>query len=145
MFRTSFRSFVDRDVRPHQAEWNEAGSVDRDTWRKAGAAGFLCPWLEEKYGGSGGDLLHSVIVIEELARCYESGFAMPLHSDIVVPYVHEFGTDAQKSRWLPGCASGDFVTAIAMTEPGAGSDLAAIETRAVRDGDHYVLDGAKTF
>jgi acyl-CoA dehydrogenase len=145
MFRTSFKSFVDREIHPNQARWNEAGSVDRDAWRKAGAAGVLCPWLEEKYGGAGGDLLHSIIVIEELAKCYESGFAIPLHSDVVVPYIHEFGSEAQKTRWLPGCASGDLVTAIAMTEPGAGSDLAALQTRAVKDGDDYVITGAKTF
>jgi acyl-CoA dehydrogenase len=145
LFRRSFQELVAREIRPHQARWNEAGMVDRDAWRKAGAAGVLCPWLEEKYGGPGGDFLHSVIVIEELARVYESGFALPLHSDVVVPYIHEFGTEAQKQRWLPGCASGDLVTAIAMTEPGTGSDLAALQTRAVKDGDAYVITGAKTF
>jgi acyl-CoA dehydrogenase len=145
LFRRSFQELVAREIRPHQARWNEAGMVDRDAWRKAGAAGVLCPWLEEKYGGPGGDFLHSVVVIEELARVYESGFALPLHSDVVVPYIHEFGTEAQKQRWLPGCASGDLVTAIAMTEPGTGSDLAALQTRAVKDGDAYVITGAKTF
>jgi acyl-CoA dehydrogenase len=145
MFRASFRAFAEREIRPNQAQWIEAGSVDRASWRKAGAAGFLCPWLEEKYGGPGGDLLCSVVVIEELARCYESGFALSLHSDVVVPYIHEFGSEAQKERWLPGCASGALVTAIAMTEPGAGSDLAAIQTRAIRDGEDYLLTGAKTF
>ena len=145
LFRRSFQELVAREIRPHQARWNEAGMVDRDAWRKAGAAGVLCPWLEEKYGGPGGDFLHSVIVIEELARVYESGFALPLHSDVVVPYIHEFGTEAQKQRWLPGCASGALVTAIAMTEPGTGSDLAALQTRAVKDGDAYVITGAKTF
>ena len=145
LFRRSFQELVAREIRPHQARWNEAGMVDREAWRKAGAAGVLCPWLEEKYGGPGGDFLHSVIVIEELARVYESGFALPLHSDVVVPYIHEFGTEAQKQRWLPGCASGDLVTAIAMTEPGTGSDLAALQTRAVKDGDAYVITGAKTF
>jgi acyl-CoA dehydrogenase len=145
MFRTAFRAFVDREVRPNQERWAEAGSVDRETWRKAGASGFLCPWLGAEHGGPGGDLLCSFIVIEELARAYESGFAMPLHSDVVTPYIHEFGSDAQKRRWLPGCASGELITAVAMTEPGTGSDLAAIETRAVKDGDHYVITGAKTF
>ena len=145
MFRTTVRAFVEREIAPHQSRWNEAGSVDREAWKKAGAAGLLCPWLDTKYGGPGGDFLHSLIVIEELARAYESGFAMPLHSDVVVPYIHAFGTESQKERWLPGCASGALVTAIAMTEPGAGSDLAAIQTRAVRDGDDYVIDGAKTF
>jgi len=144
-FRTAFRTFLDREVKPNQERWREAGQVDREVWRKAGAAGFLCPWLEETYGGSGGDFRHSVVVMEELSRAYESGFAMALHSDIVVPYIHAFGTEEQKQRWLPGCASGEFVTAIAMTEPGTGSDLAAVTTRAVRDGDDYVITGSKTF
>ncbi len=145
LFLQAFRQFVDREVRPRQAKWAEAGIVDRETWRVAGQSGFLCPWLGEEWGGPGGDFLHSIIVIEELARAYESGFAMSLHSDVVVPYIHSFGSEEQKKRWLPGCANGDLVTAIAMTEPGTGSDLAAISTTAVRDGDHYVLNGAKTF
>lgn len=144
-FRTAFRGFIAREVTPHQARWREQGQVDREAWRKAGAQGFLCPWLEEAYGGSGGDFLHSVVIIEELAHAYESGFAMALHSDIVVPYLHAFGTEAQKQRFLPGCASGAIVTAIAMTEPGTGSDLAALATTAVRVGDEYVITGAKTF
>ena len=145
LFRESVRRFVQREVVPHQPRWNEAGIVDRETWRKAGAEGLLCPWLSEDHGGPGGDFLHSVVVMEELARVYESGFALPLHSDIVVPYIDSFGTPEQKRRWLPGCASGELVTAIAMTEPGTGSDLAAISTTALRDGDEYVLSGAKTF
>jgi len=145
IFRKSFRSFLEREVVPHQEEWRDAGSVSREIWRAAGAGGFLCPWLEEENGGPGGDFLHSVVACEELARIYESGFAMPLHSDIVVPYIHEFGSAEQKEKWLPGCASGELVTAIAMTEPGTGSDLAGIRTRAKREGDEYVLDGSKTF
>ncbi|MEO6419919.1 MAG: acyl-CoA dehydrogenase family protein [Polyangiaceae bacterium] len=145
LFRNSFRTFIEREVKPHQEKWNEAGIVDREAWRKAGQAGFLCPWLDEKYGGSGGDFLHSVVMIEEMCKVYESGFALSLHSDIVVPYIYEFGSDEQKERFLPGCASGELVTAIAMTEPGTGSDLAAITTRAVKDGDDYILNGAKTF
>ena len=145
LFRKAFREFVDREIRPNQTKWREAGIVDRDAWRKAGASGFLTPWLEEKYGGPGGDFLHSVVVMEELARAYDDGFAMPLHSDIVVPYIHAFGNEAQKQRWLPGCASGALVTAVAMTEPGTGSDLAAVSTTARRDGDFYVIDGSKTF
>jgi acyl-CoA dehydrogenase len=145
LFRQSFRQFIDREVKPHQERWNRDGTVDRETWRKAGRAGFLCTWLDESLGGPGGDFLHAVLVMEELARAYESGFAMSLHSDIIVPYIHAFGNDDQKRRWLPGCASGQFVTAIAMTEPGTGSDLAGVKTTAVRDGDHYVLRGAKTF
>jgi acyl-CoA dehydrogenase len=145
LFRTAFRSFVQKEIVPNQPRWREQGMVDREAWRKAGAAGFLCPWLEEKYGGAGGDFLMSVVIMEELAYAYESGFAMCLHSDIVVPYLHTFGTEEQKQRWLPGCASGELVTAIAMTEPGTGSDLAAVKTLARRDGDDYVLNGSKTF
>jgi acyl-CoA dehydrogenase len=144
-FRQSFRKFLDQDVRPHQARWAEAGQVDREVWRKAGAGGFLVPWLEERWGGPGGDWLCSVIVMEELARAYESGLAMALHSDIIVPYLHSYGTDEQRQRWLPGCASGELITALGMTEPGTGSDVAAIKTTAVRDGDHYVINGSKTF
>jgi len=145
LFRKAFKQFVEREVKPNQPRWREAGMVDREAWRKAGKAGFLCPWLEPEYGGAGADFLCSVIVMEELGYAYESGFAMALHSDIVVPYIHTFGNEEQKRRWLPGCASGELVTAIAMTEPGTGSDLAAIATTARRDGDDYVLNGAKTF
>jgi len=144
-FRQTFRQFIDREIRPHQERWRGEGQVDREIWRKAGVQGFLCPWLDTQYGGAGADFLCSVIVMEELARAYESGFAMSLHSDIVVPYLYSFGTEDQKQRWLPGCASGDLVTALAMTEPGTGSDLAALTTMAVRDGDDYVINGSKTF
>jgi acyl-CoA dehydrogenase len=145
LFRRSFRQFIDREIKPNQERWNRDGIVDREAWRSAGKQGFLCPWLGEEYGGPGGDFLHSIVIMEELAYAYESGFALSLHSDIVVPYLHSFGSEEQKKRWLPGCASGDTVTAIAMTEPGTGSDLAALQTTAVRDGDEYVLNGAKTF
>jgi acyl-CoA dehydrogenase len=144
-FRKAFRQFADREIVPNQARWREQGQVDREVWRKAGAQGFLCPWLEEKYGGAGADFLCSVVIMEELARFYESGFAMALHSDIIVPYIHAFGTEEQKLKWLPGCASGEFVTAIGMTEPGTGSDLAAVATTAVKDGDDYIINGSKTF
>ncbi|HUJ58985.1 MAG TPA: acyl-CoA dehydrogenase family protein [Kofleriaceae bacterium] len=142
-FRTAFRTFVEREIAPHQARWREQGQVDRETWRKAGAQGFLVPWLEDSLGGPGGDFVCSVIVMEELARAYESGFAMGLHSDIIAPYIHSFGSDAQKQRWLPGMASGALVSALGMTEPGTGSDLAAVATSAVRDGDDYVLNGRR--
>ncbi|MBA3397651.1 MAG: acyl-CoA dehydrogenase family protein [Deltaproteobacteria bacterium] len=144
-FRKAFKQFVEREITPHQARWREQGQVDREVWRKAGAQGFLCPWLDEKYGGAAADFICSVIIMEELAIAYESGFAMPLHSDIIVPYLYAFGNDEQKQRWLPGCASGEIVTALAMTEPGTGSDLAALATTAVQDGDDYVINGAKTF
>jgi acyl-CoA dehydrogenase len=145
IFRQTVREFFLREVVPHQERWAEAGIVDREVWRKAGAAGLLCPWLGEEDGGPGGDFLHSVIVMEELGRVHESGFALPLHSDVVVPYLASFGSDELKRRVLPGCVSGDIVTAIAMTEPGTGSDLAAIATTARRDGDDYIINGAKTF
>ena len=145
IFRSNFRQFVETRVLPKQAKWREQGVVDREIWLEAGEAGFLCPWMEEEYGGAGGDFLHSVVVMEELARAYESGWAASLHSDIIVPYLHTFGSAEQKAKWLPGCASGEIVTAIAMTEPGTGSDLAAVVTTAKRDGDQYVINGAKTF
>ncbi len=144
-FRDAVRQWLAAEVVPNQERWAEAGCVDRDVWTKAGEMGLLCPWMEEEYGGAGGDLLHSTIVMEELARVYESGFAISLHSDIVVPYIHAFGTEEQKQRWLPGCASGELVTAIAMTEPNTGSDLAAIRTTAAKDGDDYIITGSKTF
>jgi acyl-CoA dehydrogenase len=144
-FRKAFRQFAERDIVPHQEKWREQGQVDREVWRKAGAQGFLCTWMEEKYGGAGGDFIYAMIVMEELARVYESGFAMALHSDIIVPYIHSFGNEEQKQKWLPGCASGEIVTALAMTEPGTGSDLAGLATTAIKDGNEYVINGSKTF
>lgn len=145
IFRNNFRQFVQSRVIPQQAKWREQGVVSREIWLEAGDAGFLCPWMEEEYGGAGGDFLHSVVVMEELSRAYESGWSASLHSDIIVPYIHSFGSPEQKAKWLPRCASGETVTALAMTEPGTGSDLAGIATTAKRDGDHYVINGAKTF
>jgi len=145
IFRKSFRQFVEARVVPNQSKWRQQGVVDREVWLEAGEAGFLCPWMEEDLGGAGGDFLHSVIVMEELSRAYESGWAASLHSDIIVPYIHSFGNAEQKAKWLPGCASGEIVTALAMTEPGTGSDVAGIATTARRDGDEYVINGAKTF
>src|SRR5690606_15398449 len=145
LFRKNVRTFVEREVVPHQESWLEAGCVSREAWRAAGEAGLICPWMEEEWGGAGGDFLHSVIVMEELAKVYESGFALSLHGDIIVPYIHSFGTKEQKAKWLPKCATGEVITAVAMTEPGTGSDLASIATTAKRDGDEYVLNGAKTF
>ena len=144
-FRAAFKQFVAREITPHQQKWRDQGQVDREVWRKAGAQGFLCPWMDDKYGGAGADFLCSVIIMEELAVAYESGFAMALHSDIIVPYIFSFGTEQQKQSWLPGCGSGEIVTALAMTEPGTGSDLAALATTAVKQGDEYVINGAKTF
>src|SRR5512139_1993034 len=130
IFRDSIQKFLAREIAPHLGRWERDGLIPRDVWEKMGASGFLCPWLPEEHGGSGGDFLHSVVVMEELAKVYESGFALPLHSDVIVPYIASFANEEQKKRWLPGCANGEIVTAIAMTEPGTGSDLANIATTA---------------
>lgn len=145
MFRKSFRSFLQKEIVPHYPEWEKNGIVDRDAYRKMGEHGFLCPWVEEAYGGTGADFLYSVIIGEEIARCSLTGFFVFLHSDLVAPYLDAFGSAEQKKRWLPDCVSGEKILAVAMTEPGAGSDLAAMRTRAVRDGDQYILNGSKTF
>jgi len=145
MFQESFSKFVASEMVPYYDEWEENGIVPREIFKKMGDYGFLCPWVEEKYGGVGADFLYSVIVAEEIARqgC-RSVFAW-LHSDIVVPYIATYGTEEQKARWLPGCVSGEKILAVAMTEPGAGSDLAAIRCKAVKDGNCYVISGSKTF
>jgi acyl-CoA dehydrogenase len=145
LFRKNFRAWVEREVVPFHEQWEEANIVPRELWRSAGAQGFLCCWLEEAWGGPGGDFLHSTVVTEELARAGATGVAFSLHSDIVVPYLHSFGTEEQKRRWLPRCASGELITAVAMTEPSTGSDLAAIRSTAIRKNDVYVLNGHKTF
>jgi acyl-CoA dehydrogenase len=144
-FREQFGRFLDREVAPHYLDWERAGQVPREVWRRAGASGYLCPWLPEEYGGSGADFLYSVVQIEEMARRMLTGFTLFVHNDIICPYLWNFGDEAQKRRWLPGCASGEIVTAIAMTEPDCGSDLQAIRATAVRDGASYVLNGRKTF
>lgn len=145
LFRATVRSFVEKEVVPHHAQWEADGVVSRDVWRKAGAAGLLCCAQPEAYGGPGADFLFSAIVVEELARAGASGPAFYLHSDIVAPYILHYGSEDQKRAWLPKMASGETIGAIAMSEPAAGSDLQGIRTRAVRDGNHYVLNGQKTF
>jgi acyl-CoA dehydrogenase len=145
LFRDSIRRFFAREVTPHVDEWEKKGIVPREIWSKFGTQGFLCPWLPEEYGGVGANFLYTLISIEEATQTRCSGFAFPLHSDIIVPYLYNFANNDNKRRWLPGCVSGDIITAIAMTEPGAGSDLAAIRTTAVKDGDHYIINGQKTF
>lgn len=145
MLRETARRFIERECVPRQAAWDEAGRVDRETWLKAGREGLLCMTLPEEYGGAGGDFGHSAVLLEELAYAGVTGPAFSLQSDIVAPYLLRAGTEAQKRRWLPGCASGEVILAIAMSEPGAGSDLRSIRTTALRDGDHYVVSGAKTF
>ncbi len=143
--RETVRRFLERECLPRQAQWDRDGRVDRETWLKAGREGLLCATLDTEWGGGGGDFGHSAVIVEELARSGVSGLGFGLHSDIVAPYIARLGTTEQKRRWLPSCARGETLLAIAMSEPGAGSDLKAIRTTARRDGDHYVIDGAKTF
>jgi alkylation response protein AidB-like acyl-CoA dehydrogenase len=148
LFRESFRTFVEREIVPHDLEWNEAGLVSRDLFTRAGAAGFIGMAVPEEFGGSGvDDFRYSQVIAEELqyAGVGAAGLGLTLHTDICLPYFLSLATDEQRSRWLPGIASGQLVTAIAMTEPGIGSDLASMSTSAIRDGDHYVVNGAKTF
>jgi acyl-CoA dehydrogenase len=145
IFRQTLRKFLEREVIPHVEEWEEAGIVPRSAWKKMGEQGFLCTAVSEEYGGAGGDFLYSVIAAEEMTRTNHSGLAAPLHSDVVVPYVVTFGSEEHKKKYLPGCVSGDIITAIAMTEPNTGSDLAAIKTTAVEQGDQVVINGQKTF
>jgi long-chain-acyl-CoA dehydrogenase len=146
LFRDSFRAFVKREIVPFHTQWEADGAVPRELWRNAGKNGFLCMNVPEEYGGAGvNDFRYPMIVGEELARAGASGPAFTLQTDIVTPYFLCFASHDQKKRWLPRIASGECITAIAMTEPNAGSDLANIQTTAVRDGDHYTINGAKTF
>jgi acyl-CoA dehydrogenase len=145
IFRESLRKYLDKEIVPHIEEWEEAGIVPRSAWKKLGEQGFLCTDVPEEYGGVGGDFLYSVIVCEELVKSNFSGLAASLHSDICVPYISSFASEEQKHKYLPGCVSGDIITAVAMTEPNAGSDLAKMKTTAAEDGDHIVLNGQKTF
>ena len=145
IFRQMLRKFLEREVIPHVEEWEEAGIVPRSAWKKMGEQGFLCTAVPEEYGGAGGDFLYSVIVSEEMVKTNHGGLAAPLHSDVVVPYVVTFGSEEHKKKYLPCCVSGDIITAIAMTEPNTGSDLAAIKTTAVEQGDQVVINGQKTF
>jgi alkylation response protein AidB-like acyl-CoA dehydrogenase len=147
-FRDSFRRFLEKWVVPHEAQWQRDGIVPRDIYRKAGAAGFLAPSVPEEYGGAGvDDFRFNVIMSEEGSRCTTMGVGagIALHNNVALPYILAEADSEQRRRWLPGIVSGDLLLALAMSEPGAGSDLAAITTRAVRDGDEYVVNGAKTF
>ncbi len=145
-FRASFRKFLDREVVPHHERWEEQGYVDREVWLAAGANGFLCPSMPEEYGGAGADRLFSMVMMEEVAKVHASGLGFGLHSEIVAPYLLRYGTPAQKERYLPRMARGEIIGAIAMSEPGAGSDLQAVKTTALRSPDGgYIVKGAKTF
>jgi len=145
-FRVSVRTFLEKEVVPFHDQWEKDGQVSREVWTKAGEAGLLCFDVDEEYGGAGvKDFRYNTVVAEEMAKVGASGPGFPVHSDIIVPYISALGTDEQKQRWLPGLISGEIISSIAMTEPGAGRDLQGIRTSAVDKGDHYVLNGSKTF
>jgi alkylation response protein AidB-like acyl-CoA dehydrogenase len=147
-FRSSFRAFVDKEVTPHAEEWDAAGIVPRELFTTAGRSGFLGMEIPESLGGGGvRDFRFNAVITEELMRsgAAAAGLGLTLHNDICLPYFMSFCSDEQRERWLPGIASGELITAIAMTEPGVGSDLASMSTTAIRDGDHYLVNGAKTF
>lgn len=145
-FRQAVRRFVQKEVVPYYDQWEEDGCVSREVWRKAGEQGLLGVNLPAAYGGGeAGDFRYSTVVIEELMAANAPGVGFSLHADVAAPYLAAYATAEQKARWLPGVAAGDLILAIAMTEPGAGSDLAAVRTTALRDGDHYLLNGQKTF
>jgi acyl-CoA dehydrogenase len=145
IFRRSLRKFLEKNATPNYEKWEQDKLVSRDFWKKMGENGFLCPWVDEKYGGANADFGYSVVINEELERIGSGLVGINNHNDIVVPYLNSFGSEEQKERWLPRCLTGDAITAIAMTEPGSGSDLAGIRTSARREGDHYIVNGAKTF
>ncbi|WP_281783657.1 acyl-CoA dehydrogenase family protein [Sinimarinibacterium flocculans] len=145
-FRDSVRRFLLAEVKPHVERWREQGVVDREVWRKAGAQGLLLMWAEERYGGAGiDDFRFDQILSEECTRHGDPGFAITLHNRVVGPYLATLANDEQRARWLPGCTSGKTILAIAITEPGTGSDVSGIRTQARRDGDQWVLSGAKTY
>lgn len=144
-FRSQVRRFMAEEVTPHRERWEEQQHVDRSIWTRAGELGFLCTAIPVAYGGMGGDRLYSTIMIEETAYAAESGLGFALHSDIVAPYILNFGTEPQKRTWLPKLATGETIGAIAMTEPGTGSDLQALKTTAVASGDDYIINGSKIF
>jgi len=145
IFQRAVRKFMEKEIAPNVENWEETREVPRDIWNKFGEQGFLCPWVDEKYGGSGVGFEYSAILAEEFGLTRANAPMISLHSDIIVPYIAAFGNEEQKEKWLPGCVSGDIVTAVAMTEPGTGSDLQAVATTAVKDGNDYVINGQKTF
>ncbi|MFC4559846.1 acyl-CoA dehydrogenase family protein [Virgibacillus kekensis] len=145
IFRKALRKFLEKEAVPNFETWEHNQEVPREFWKKAGEQGFLCPQVDEKYGGLNADFGYAVVISEEFERVGTGMVGIGLHNDIVIPYIEAFGTEEQKQRWLPGSISGDLISAIAMTEPGAGSDLAAIKTTAIKDGDDYIINGEKTF
>ncbi|QRQ84039.1 acyl-CoA dehydrogenase family protein [Cupriavidus oxalaticus] len=149
MFQDTVRRFIERELAPNEARWAAQGYIDRDVWRRAGQAGLLCASIPEEYGGGGGNFAHEAVITREMARAIFTSLGNNVHSGIVAHYLLNYGTEAQKKKWLPQMASGEMVAAIAMSEPGAGSDLKSVRTRAVREktanGDCYRINGAKTF
>lgn len=145
IFRKSFRKFLKKEAYPYYDQWEKEKLIPREFWSKLGQEGYLCPDLPEQYGGLETDWGISVVINEELERLGSGTIGIGLHNDIVVPYINAYGTKEQKEKWLPKCVSGEIITAIAMTEPGAGSDLASLSTYAELKGDHYILNGQKTF
>lgn len=139
------RSFLEKEAKPNLARWAEEHKIDREFWNKAGELGLLCVSIPEEYGGGGGTFAHEAVVLQEQGYIGDAAWGYAVHSTIVAHYINAIGTEEQKKRWLPGLASGELVGAIAMTEPGTGSDLQAVKTRAVLDGDEYAINGAKTF
>ena len=145
-FRKRLRKFMEDEVIPNVEQWEKKDHiVPKEIWKKMGKEKFLCTDLPAEYGGIGGDFLYSVIILEEISRTNHSGLAVPLHNDVVVPYISSYASEEQKKKYLPGCVTGDIITAVAMTEPGAGSDLASMTTTAEEDGDSLIINGSKTF
>ncbi len=145
IFEDAVSKFTDRELVPHADKWEEAGIVPREVWKKAGEAGILCPSMPEEYGGGGGSFAHEAVLIDVFGKKGVTGFGASLHNAIVAPYIYHYGTEEQRKRWLPKLATGELVGAIAMTEPGTGSDLQSIKTTARKDGNGYIINGSKTF
>lgn len=145
MLRDATKRFVEKEFIPHTDRWNKQGCVDREAWLKAGEAGLLCASIPEEYGGGGGDFRHEMVISEELDHADVAAIGIGVHSGIVAHYILAYGTEEQKQKWLPKMASGEMVAAIAMTEPGTGSDLQAVKTTAIKEDGHYYISGQKTF
>lgn len=145
IFSDAVGQFFERECKPHVEDWRKQGFVPREMWKKAGDAGLLCASVSDEYGGAGGDFRHEAVIIEQQQWKGIDGFGITLHNAIIAPYIETFGSEEQKKKWLPRLASGDLIAAIAMTEPGTGSDLQAVKTTAKKDGNHYVINGSKTF
>lgn len=145
IYRKSLKKYIEKEVIPNFEQWEADRQVPRSLWKQLGELGFLCPWLDEEYGGMNADFGYSVVFAEEFEKVGSGLGGAGLHNDIVMPYIHSFGSKEQKQKWLPRAMTGDIISSIAMTEPGTGSDLANIKTTAIKDGDHYILNGEKTF